>query len=108
MTQRRGALDFALVQGDGRWPIYPKSMGGGQEAKALLVTAEQAVERLHLRVAWLCAVMRSLEGYEIAAVGHAIPSPRGVAGGPSWLHAGSGGWQYRAPARVSLRGAARR
>jgi hypothetical protein len=98
-------LDFALVQGDGRWPIYPKSMGG-QEAKALLVTAEQAVERLRLRVAWLRAVMRLLEGYEIAAVGYAIPSlveawrvaPAG------FMH--SGGWQYRAPARVPLRGAA--
>ena len=31
-------------------------------------------ERLHLRVAWLCGVVLFLEGYDIAAVGYAVPS----------------------------------
>jgi MFS transporter, AAHS family, 4-hydroxybenzoate transporter len=79
MTQQGGALGFALVQRDGRWPICPKSMGGGPsaggyEVKALVVIAERAVERLHLRVVWLCGVVLLLEGYDIAAVGYAIPS----------------------------------
>ena len=30
--------------------------------------------RLHLRVAWLCGMVLFLEGYDIAAVGYAIPS----------------------------------
>jgi hypothetical protein len=90
-------LDFALVQGDGRWPIDPKSMGGGQEARALLVTAEQAVERLHLRVAWLCAVMRLLEGYEIAAVGYAIPTLV-----DAWRVAPAGFTQVLAPGNIGL------
>jgi hypothetical protein len=36
--------------------------------------AEQGGEGLHLRVAWLCGVVLCLEGYDIAAVGYAIPS----------------------------------
>ena len=31
-------------------------------------------QRLHLRVAWLCAAVLFLEGYDIAAVGYAVPS----------------------------------
>ncbi len=37
------------------------------------VTEHQAAE-LHIRVAWLCGVVLFLEGYDIAAVGYAIPS----------------------------------
>jgi MFS transporter, AAHS family, 4-hydroxybenzoate transporter len=36
--------------------------------------AERGVERLDLRVAWLCGVVLFLEGYNIASVGYAIPS----------------------------------
>jgi AAHS family 4-hydroxybenzoate transporter-like MFS transporter len=43
-------------------------------AKALTGTVEPEGERLHLRVAWLCGVVLFLEGYDIAAVGYAIPS----------------------------------
>jgi AAHS family 4-hydroxybenzoate transporter-like MFS transporter len=43
-------------------------------AKALAAAAEHGVERLYLRVAWLCGVVLFLEGYDIAAVGYAIPS----------------------------------
>ena len=43
------------------------------QAETLAVAAEQP-ERLHLRVAWLCGVVLFLEGYDIAAVGYAIPS----------------------------------
>jgi hypothetical protein len=43
------------------------------QAQTLAVAAEQP-ERLHLRVAWLCGVVLFLEGYDIAAVGYAIPS----------------------------------
>jgi Major Facilitator Superfamily len=32
------------------------------------------VERVHLRVAWLCGAVLFLEGYDIAAVGYALPS----------------------------------
>lgn len=32
------------------------------------------VEQRHLRVAWLCGVVLFFEGYDIAAVGYAIPS----------------------------------
>jgi MFS transporter, AAHS family, 4-hydroxybenzoate transporter len=42
--------------------------------KALTAASEHGVERLHLRVAWLCGVVLFLEGYDIAAVGYAIPS----------------------------------
>ena len=38
------------------------------------VPAEYGIERLDLRVAWLCGVVLFLEGYDIAAVGYAIPS----------------------------------
>jgi hypothetical protein len=31
-------------------------------------------ERSHLRVAWLCGAVLFLEGYDIAAVGYAVPS----------------------------------
>jgi MFS transporter, AAHS family, 4-hydroxybenzoate transporter len=37
-------------------------------------TSEHPAERLHLRVTWLCGVVLFLEGYDIAAVGYAIPS----------------------------------
>jgi MFS transporter, AAHS family, 4-hydroxybenzoate transporter len=43
------------------------------ETKVAAASTER-VERLHLRVAWLCGVVLSLEGYDIAAVGYAIPS----------------------------------
>jgi len=36
--------------------------------------AEHPGEPLYLRVAWLCGVVLSLEGYDIAEVGYAIPS----------------------------------
>jgi MFS transporter, AAHS family, 4-hydroxybenzoate transporter len=42
--------------------------------KALLATAEYPVGRLYLRVTWLCGVVLFLEGYDLAAVGYAIPS----------------------------------
>jgi MFS transporter, AAHS family, 4-hydroxybenzoate transporter len=75
MTPRGDASGFALVQGDGRWPICPKPMGGSQSAGDYrLVPAEPAVQQLHLRVAWLCGVVLLLDGYDIAAVGYAIPS----------------------------------
>ena len=44
------------------------------QSKILAVATEQGLERLHLRVAWLCGVVLFLEGYDIAAVGYAIPS----------------------------------
>jgi MFS transporter, AAHS family, 4-hydroxybenzoate transporter len=40
----------------------------------LSTTAAVPASRLHLRVAWLCGVVLFLEGYDIAAVGYAIPS----------------------------------
>ena len=43
-------------------------------AKAVAATAEYPVGRLYLRVAWLCGVVLFLEGYDLAAVGYAIPS----------------------------------
>ena len=43
-------------------------------AKAFAAVAEHGVERPHLRVACLCGVVLFLEGYDIAAVGYAIPS----------------------------------
>src|ERR1700733_3129117 len=43
-------------------------------AKAMAAAAEHEVERLHLRVAWLWGMVLLLEGYDIAAVGYAIPS----------------------------------
>ena len=36
--------------------------------------AAAAACRVHLRVAWLCGVVLLFEGYDIAAVGYAIPS----------------------------------
>ncbi len=36
--------------------------------------AEHRAERLDIRVAWLCGAVLFLEGYDIAAVGYAIPS----------------------------------
>jgi MFS transporter, AAHS family, 4-hydroxybenzoate transporter len=44
------------------------------QTKALAATPDRRMERLHLRVAWLCRVVLFLEGYDIAAVGYAIPS----------------------------------
>ena len=43
-------------------------------AKAFAAVAGHGVEGLHLRVAWLCGVVLFLEGYDIAAIGYAIPS----------------------------------
>ena len=42
--------------------------------KAMAAASEHGFERLHLRVAWLCGVVLFLEGYDIAAIGYAIPS----------------------------------
>jgi|HubBroStandDraft_4_1064222.scaffolds.fasta_scaffold01973_9 AAHS family 4-hydroxybenzoate transporter-like MFS transporter len=42
--------------------------------EALTVIPEQRVERLPFRVAWLCSAALFLEGYDIVAVGYAIPS----------------------------------
>ena len=44
------------------------------QTKVLTVAAEHPVARLDLRVAWLCGVVLFLEGYDIAAIGYAIPS----------------------------------
>lgn len=41
---------------------------------AALPTVAQQSQPLHLRVAWLCGIVLFLEGYDIAAVGYAIPS----------------------------------
>jgi len=41
---------------------------------AALTTLAQPSQPLHLRVGWLCGVVLFLEGYDIAAVGYAIPS----------------------------------
>src|SRR5271167_2529846 len=43
-------------------------------AEAVTASAKYAVDRLHLRVAWLCGVVLFLEGYDIAAAGYAVPS----------------------------------
>jgi hypothetical protein len=43
-------------------------------AQAVTASARYAVDRLHLRVAWLCGVVLFLEGYDIAAVCYAVPS----------------------------------
>ena len=43
-------------------------------AEAVAASAKYAVDRLHLRVAWLCGVVLFLEGYDIAAAGYAVPS----------------------------------
>jgi hypothetical protein len=40
----------------------------------MAAASEHGFERLHLRVAWLCGVVLFLEGYDIAAIGYAIPS----------------------------------
>ena len=40
-----------------------------------LAAAECEVERPYLRAALLCGLVLFLEGYDIAAVGYAIPSP---------------------------------
>jgi len=40
----------------------------------MTTVSEHRASRLHLRVAWLCGVVLFLEGYDIAAVGYAIPS----------------------------------
>jgi MFS transporter, AAHS family, 4-hydroxybenzoate transporter len=44
------------------------------QGETLAATAEHTVARLHLRVAWLCGLVLCLEGYDIAAVGYAVPS----------------------------------
>jgi MFS transporter, AAHS family, 4-hydroxybenzoate transporter len=44
------------------------------QSETLAATAEHAVARLHLRVAWLCGLVLCFEGYDIAAVGYAVPS----------------------------------
>ena len=43
-------------------------------AEAVAASAKYAVDRLHLRVAWLCGVVLFLEGYDITAAGYAVPS----------------------------------
>src|ERR1700733_13710926 len=43
-------------------------------AEAVMASVKCAVDRLHLRVVWLCGVVLFLEGYDIAAVGYAVPS----------------------------------
>jgi MFS transporter, AAHS family, 4-hydroxybenzoate transporter len=45
----------------------------GAEAVTATAVATPAA-RLHLRVAWLCGAVLFLEGYDIAAVGYAVPS----------------------------------
>jgi AAHS family 4-hydroxybenzoate transporter-like MFS transporter len=42
--------------------------------EALTVVPEQRIDRVPLRVAWLCGAALFLEGYDIVAVGYAIPS----------------------------------
>src|SRR5215472_14208850 len=42
--------------------------------ETLKAFTEHRSQRLHLQVAWLCGVVLFLEGYDIAAVGYAIPS----------------------------------
>ena len=42
--------------------------------EAPTATADHGINRLRLRVAWLCGLILFLEGYDIAAVGYAIPS----------------------------------
>jgi AAHS family 4-hydroxybenzoate transporter-like MFS transporter len=37
-------------------------------------TSPVPAARLHLKVAWLCGVVLFLEGYDIAAVGYAVPA----------------------------------
>jgi MFS transporter, AAHS family, 4-hydroxybenzoate transporter len=44
------------------------------QSEAWVVPAAHTLERLYLRIAWLCGVVLFLEGYDIAAVGYAIPS----------------------------------
>ena len=39
-----------------------------------LTSSAVPAARLHLRVAWLCGVVLFLEGFDIAAVGHAVPA----------------------------------
>ena len=41
--------------------------------EALTPVADQPVERLQLSVVWLCGAVLFLEGYDIAAVGYALP-----------------------------------
>jgi MFS transporter, AAHS family, 4-hydroxybenzoate transporter len=52
------------------------------QTKALAAITAHPVERLHLRVAWLCGAVLFLEGYDIATVGYAIPSLVDVWGVP--------------------------
>ncbi len=42
--------------------------------EAPIAIADNGINRLRLRVAWLCGLVLMLEGYDIAAVGYAIPS----------------------------------
>jgi MFS transporter, AAHS family, 4-hydroxybenzoate transporter len=44
------------------------------QSETWAVPADRTVEEFHLRIAWLCGVVLFLEGYDIAAVGYAIPS----------------------------------
>jgi AAHS family 4-hydroxybenzoate transporter-like MFS transporter len=43
-------------------------------AAETMVGVSVLTNRLHLRVAWLCAAILFLEGYDIASVGYAVPS----------------------------------
>jgi hypothetical protein len=53
--------------------VHRKIIGGIMREKTL-AAAECEVERPYLRAALLCGLVLFLEGYDIAAVGYAIPS----------------------------------
>jgi AAHS family 4-hydroxybenzoate transporter-like MFS transporter len=44
------------------------------QTEALTERTQHPLKRLDVRVAWLCGVVMFLEGYDIAAIGYAIPS----------------------------------
>jgi AAHS family 4-hydroxybenzoate transporter-like MFS transporter len=44
------------------------------QEEAQTVVADHPTNRLRVRVAWLCGLILFLEGYDIAAVGYAVPS----------------------------------
>src|SRR3984885_1189609 len=47
---------------------------GGTVQTKVATSGTERIEELYLRVVWLCGVVLFLEGYDIAAVGYAIPS----------------------------------
>jgi MFS transporter, AAHS family, 4-hydroxybenzoate transporter len=72
LWQARQPID-KLITGTGvRVPVSRHSMLT-QSALGKQALNEQA-SRVHLRVAWLCGMVLFLEGYDIAAVGYAIPA----------------------------------